>query len=101
MKRLVKIPCKSCGEMFMPVSEKNIYCKRACFKQNYYHRKRAVDILKPKFPIYTCPNCGQKIVLNFDPAKHTFKWLHYVCPGCNTLQINIVDFVVAVDETVS
>ena len=101
MQKLVKIECKTCGKLFMPKSEKNRFCTRKCFKKDFYHRKKGEEISAGKFPRFTCPSCGQKITLDFDPAKDTFRWLHYSCPGCNTLMINVSEEIVTQDESIS
>jgi predicted RNA-binding Zn-ribbon protein involved in translation (DUF1610 family) len=97
MSRYSEIVCKTCGKKFKPKSENNVFCTRKCFKKDYYHRKKAEELAKEQFPEFNCPSCKQQIVLDFDPAKHTLRWLHYVCPGCNTLMINVSENIVTKD----
>lgn len=78
----------------MPKCEKNTFCSRRCFKKDYYHRKKAEEAGKSKFPRFSCPECGQFITLDFDPHKKVEKWLTYKCPGCNTLMICVSDEIV-------
>lgn len=96
--RLVKIPCPTCKKIFLPKSERNKYCKRSCFKKAYWHRMKGEEINSHnKFPTFLCPNCGQKITLDFDPVKKSSLWLKYQCPGCNTLMINVCEIILTQD----
>lgn len=96
-RQLDKRICPICKESFIPKSEKNIFSSRACFKKDYYHRKKAEELAGIKFPEFTCPDCGQQIILNFDPAKESVRWTKYICPGCNTLMINVSEQIVTSD----
>jgi len=97
MHRLVKIPCATCGTMFLPKSYKNLYCKRSCFKKHFYHKKKEEDLKKKKFPSFKCPNCKKMIDLNFDPLIDDIKWTHFECPFCRTLMINVFENVFTED----
>ena len=92
MSKLNPIFCKTCKEEFTPKSERNIFCSRKCFKKDFYHRKKAEELISIKtFPCFICPSCGNKVQLEFDPVKEGQNWLDFVCPGCNTLMINVSD----------
>lgn len=89
-----KIECKTCKESFIPKSEINRFCSRRCFKKDFYHRKKAEEINQRRLPGFTCPSCGQCIVLPFDPVKCEDAWTSYDCPGCNTLMISVSESIV-------
>ena len=93
--------CRTCKEWFMPKSDINVFCSRRCFKKHYYHEKKGEEERAQKYPEFTCPKCGQHILLAFDPARETFKWLKYWCPGCNSLNIHVVDTVAAEDKPIT
>ena len=93
MNKIVEIQCKTCGEMFMPKSPKNVFCTRKCFKKNFYHRKKAENLNAKKFPSFICPSCGKKVDLDFDPLTNNGKWTQFQCPFCRTLMINIVEYI--------
>lgn len=94
MRPTQKIICQACKKSFLPKSEKNIFCSRKCFKKAYYHRMKGEEIADlKKFPTFLCPSCGTSITLDFDPVKNSQKWLHYSCPGCNTMMINVSDLI--------
>ena len=93
--------CKTCGEEFMPSSEKNVFCSRKCFKKDYYHRKKAEELISRSiFPIFKCPSCKQIINLDFNPVVDAYKWSHFICPGCNTLMINVSDGIITDDSPI-
>ena len=100
MKKKFYRKCLSCKKKFLPTSEKNVYCCRSHFKKAYYHRKKAEELKLNRCPHFTCPSCGQSITLEFDPTKDTLKWLDYICPGCNTLLINVSEQIVTKDLSV-
>lgn len=89
--------CPTCNDQFLPKSEKNIYCKRACFKKAHYHRKKAEELSNIKFPAFICPNCFQRVELDFDPLKQDNKWLNFCCPHCSVLMINVWEEIVTQD----
>lgn len=93
----VEISCNACKTMFLPKSERNIYCTRKCFKKYFYHKKKAEELANIRFPSFICPSCKQRINLDFDPVKYATRWDHYVCPGCNTLMINVSEEIIAQD----
>lgn len=81
-----EIVCKTCQKMFMPKSGRNIFCNRKCFKKDF--AKRVPEGCK-KFPIFLCPNCNERIELDFDPTVKSNQWLDFRCPLCNILMINV------------
>jgi len=96
-----KIPCGTCGVMFEPKSDRNKYHNRSCFKKAFWIRQKEKGKLKGAFPSFGCPTCGQKITLDFDPVKEISKWQSYVCPGCNTLMINVSEKIFTQDRPIS
>ena len=93
-----KKKCPVCKKVFKAKSEKNIYCCRSHFKRAWYHRMKGQELKDAKkFPVFLCPLCGNLITLNFDPVKKSNKWLHFHCPGCNFLMINVSDMIVTQD----
>lgn len=82
----IKIICRTCKELFLPKSSRNIFCCRKCFKKDFAKRIQDGD---KKFPSFNCPKCGQHIELDFDPALKSSHWLQFKCPGCNVLMINV------------
>ena len=94
--------CKNCGEIFLPASEKNVFCSRRCFKQSYYHRKKAEELLSVKgFPTFKCPHCDQVIKLDFDPVIDSLKWIDFTCPMCNVLMINVSEYIITGDVPIA
>lgn len=92
-----KIPCKTCGKVFLPKSDNNLFCERKCFKKDYYHRKKAENLAAQKFPDFLCPTCGGSIRLDFDPSQDTMQWLDFLCPTCSTLMINVSEEIITQD----
>lgn len=97
----IKKICPTCGMEFISKSERNIYCCRQHFKKAYYHRKKAEELHEQKNPAFTCPACGQHIILDFDPINEPQKWTEYSCPGCNTLMISVSEEINTKDEAIS
>ena len=87
---LKKRKCPVCGISFIPKNKNNFFHNRKCFKKDYYRRKEKLIKIK-NFPVYICPNCGQRIKLDFDPAKKKNKWLEYRCPRCHTLKTKVCE----------
>ncbi|HEA46431.1 MAG TPA: hypothetical protein ENH99_01480 [Candidatus Pacearchaeota archaeon] len=88
MQKFEKRICPTCKKPFIPKSERNIYCCRSHFKKAYYYRKKKEESGIGHFPVFNCPICEQKVILNFNPIKEIFRWEHFVCPGCNIIMIN-------------
>ena len=99
MKKIVKIRCKMCHIFFLPKSQKNIYCKRSCFKKAFYHRKKTEELNNIKFPIFKCPSCSRNIELGFDPLREDNRWLDFKCPFCNVLMVCVWDEICAQDTS--
>lgn len=100
MRKLVKIECKTCKKKFLPKSERNVFCTRKCFKKDFYHRKKELEN-DSKFPIFVCPSCKHRIELDFDPVKYLKRWEHFACPFCNILMINITEYIITQDLSIS
>ena len=90
---VVKIICKTCKKLFLPKSEKHIFCTRKCFKKDFYHRKKAEELSNKKFPTFICPNCQRIVELDFDPVKEQKKWANFSCPHCSVLFINVSEYI--------
>lgn len=69
--------CKNCGREFNPTNSRQKYCCRDCFLEDYKKKLKASD-----FPFYTCPNCENKIKLDFYPKQNIKKWDEFICPIC-------------------
>lgn len=101
MKKLVKIRCGSCKVFFLPKSQKNIYCKRSCFKKAFYYKKKAEELLeRKKFPSFKCPSCSRSIKLDFDPVKEDRRWLDFSCPHCRVLMINVCEEIITQENSI-
>lgn len=83
----------------MPKSEKNVFCKRKCFKKDFYHRKKAEELNNIRFPVFKCPSCSVLIELTFDPVKDEKSWLGFSCPFCKTLLINVWEDIVTQESS--
>ena len=89
-----------CHRWFTPKSDKNIYCRRLCFKKANYQKIKCEESLNAKkFPVFRCPTCGTTIELDFNPIKKSGRWLKFKCPECNVLMISVVDFVMTKDTS--
>lgn len=99
MKKIVKIRCGTCHKFFLPKSQKNVYCKRSCFKKAYYHHKKAEELKNIKFPILKCPLCSRNIELDFDPIVDDNRWLNFKCPFCHVLMINVCEEIITQDTS--
>lgn len=84
----------------MPKSGRNKFCCRFCFKKDFYSRKKD-DSKLCKFPSFDCPACGERINLDFDPVANPIKWSAFSCPSCNTLLINVCEFIQTEDESIA
>ena len=93
-----KRKCPTCGHEFTPNSERQIYCKRSCFKKAYYNKLKKIELVnKTKFPSFFCPSCNIKIQLDFDPITNETRWLNFSCPFCRTLMICVWDDITTKD----
>jgi hypothetical protein len=77
--------CKICGDEFYAIKETQFFCKRQCFKRDFYRRTR--DILlgeerNPHFPTKKCGYCEKTSKLNFDPVLHPELFSSWECPYC-------------------
>ncbi len=81
----MRIPrkCKVCETPFVAIKSTQYYCKRACFKHDFYKRtKEKEDALKNKRPDYNCPVCTNAIPVTFDPVKYPERFDKMACPFC-------------------
>jgi hypothetical protein len=100
MKKLVKIRCGSCGHFFLPKSQKNIYCKRSCFKKAYYYQRKAKELTyEKKFPSFKCPSCQRNIKLDFDPTVNEKLWFGFSCPYCKILMISVFEEIITLESS--
>ena len=78
--------CKVCNKSFTAIKETQRFCRRRCFKRDYYLRirKRILEELaNPVFPEKKCAFCLQVSVLDFDPIKFPKLFNNFSCPNCN------------------
>ncbi|MFA5696387.1 MAG: hypothetical protein WC917_02975 [Bacilli bacterium] len=81
----IKRTCKICGKEFTAIKTNQFFCCRKCFKKDFYARTRIkLQSLcnNPKYPDKTCPLCGKKSSLNFDPIKKPDFYSSWTCPYC-------------------
>lgn len=75
--------CKICGTSFVAIKHTQYFCKRKCFKKDYYQRTKVkAAALKNKRPDYNCPHCGMATPLAFDPVKFPKLFNELICPFC-------------------
>lgn len=87
--KLPPIQCGTCGNEFRPHRENNIYCKRKCFKQAYYQRKKAEE-KELSNPIYKCPICRTQQEITFNIMKDKVMWDEYICTNCKVPRITLM-----------
>jgi DNA-directed RNA polymerase subunit RPC12/RpoP len=76
--------CKTCGVEFDAIKEGQYFCKRKCFKRDYYKRNKArLALLAKARPIYRCGNCGHAAEVPFDPIKYPKRFTKFKCPECS------------------
>lgn len=80
----MKKQCPECGIIF----ETNFNKKFCCLthQQNFNTRKKAKRDAIENPPEYACPECGEKVKLDFSPRKENEKWLTFIsnfkCKKC-------------------
>lgn len=77
--------CKVCGTPFTAIKTTQYFCKRKCFKRDYYVRnKRVIQLEKtlPTFPKKRCSFCSVVNSLPFDPVKHPLRFNEWECGNC-------------------
>jgi len=68
------VKCPICGTQFEQKTYRHIYCCRKCFKKGY--RKKMKE---SQNPLFTCPNCGKSVKLDFSPIQKFKKWRAFSC----------------------
>lgn len=66
--------CPTCGIEFQKKTERQIYCKRKCFKKAYRKRNKYSDR-----PSFNCTECKKKTKLTFFPITSSAKWALFKC----------------------
>ena len=77
--------CKVCGEKFIAIKVTQFYCRRKCFKKDYYNRTKDKSQEKEDHPVYptkTCSFCQIRSQLNFDPLHSPEAFNAWGCPHC-------------------
>jgi len=77
--------CKVCGNEFIAIKTTQFFCRRKCFKRDFYLRKKAEiqdEDQHPSFPIKKCSYCEERSQLTFDPMKDRDKFDSWSCPHC-------------------
>lgn len=81
----IKRMCKICGEEFNAIKVTQFFCKRRCFKKDYYLRskqKTQQTESKPSYPIRKCAFCDAMTPLTFDPVRSPKEFDAWGCPVC-------------------
>lgn len=81
--------CKVCGTQFVAIKNTQYFCRRKCFKRDYYLRKKAeqeYDTAHPKRSVYNCEFCKWAVEVPFDIAKNPEQWETFTCPVCGVPQ---------------
>ena len=85
--------CKVCGESFTAIKHTQYFCKRRCFKKDYYQRtKKRNAALKKLRPSYNCSVCGNRSEITFDPVKKDKLFSGLICPFCGIPHTVILTF---------
>lgn len=82
---VIKRICKICGKKFFAIKNNQFFCKRNCFKKDYYIRTKLrlqYCINNPKFPFKRCDFCNEKTQLTFNPKKNPNMFEAWTCPVC-------------------
>lgn len=77
--------CKICGDPFTAIKTTQVFCKRKCFKRDYYLRNKAkTDALAmaPVYPKRTCAFCQVMQTIPYDPVKNADKYNKWECVNC-------------------
>lgn len=78
--------CKVCGKPFVAIKSTQFFCKRKCFKRDYYLRLKSNEQDEkenPNYPIKKCAFCEKTARLNFDPMENVKKFNAWACPHCH------------------
>jgi len=82
----IKQTCKICKKPFIAIKVTQRFCKRECFKRDYYLRikeKLQKLALHPNYPQKQCSFCSNTVTLPFDPIKSPNLFNDFRCPFCN------------------
>ena len=77
--------CKICLDPFTAIKVTQYFCKRKCFKRDYYLRNKerlAVEHYLPTFPVRTCALCGNSQMIPYDPIKQSSRFNSWECTDC-------------------
>lgn len=77
--------CKVCGNSFIAIKITQFFCRRKCFKRDYYLRTKEIIQNKeqnPNYPVKKCNFCNISSQLNFDPVKNPELFDAWACPMC-------------------
>jgi hypothetical protein len=89
--RIQKI-CKICQEPFTAIKTTQSFCKRKCFKRDYYLRtklKQLDEDAHPVFPSKICSFCTKKFPVPFDPIQFPDLFNDLECPFCHATNVMI------------
>lgn len=81
----LKRTCKVCGENFLAIKVTQFFCRRKCFKRDYYQRKKGSiqqEEQHPAYPIKKCNFCGVVSHLTFDPILFPKLFNNWACDAC-------------------
>lgn len=77
--------CKICGESFSAIKTTQFFCKRKCFKKDYYLRTKTnlqQQAQSPVYPMKKCGHCKVESRLDFDPLAFPKLFNAWGCPAC-------------------
>lgn len=81
----IKRTCKICGDTFSAIKVTQFFCRRKCFKRDYYLRTKAKEVemeQKPSYPVKKCGFCQISSRLSFDPLDNPEMFNAWGCPMC-------------------
>ena len=82
----LKRRCKVCGSKFTAIKVTQYFCRRQCFKRDYYIRTKNKELEQkqnPSYPKKICSFCNQESTLYFDPVENPEKFNDWECPHCH------------------
>jgi hypothetical protein len=77
--------CKICETPFVAIKTTQYFCKRKCFKRDYYLRNKEkinAEHANPTFPTKTCAYCFTMQMVPYDPVKQPEKFNKWECVMC-------------------
>lgn len=81
----IKRTCKICGDPFMAIKVTQFFCRRKCFKKDYYLRTKNSLQDREQNPVYPSKECGfclKMSNLGFDPLELPKRFDTWGCPYC-------------------